>query len=64
MIETIWRKDFQNSVKKLPELKEITKIWKLQRMYQDLGHCFVDLRWKTKDTVLMFSPNYNANQLR
>ena len=56
-------KDFQNSVEKLQELKEITKMWKQQRMYKDLGHCFVDLRWKAKDTVLIFSVSYNANQL-
>ena len=49
--------------KKLQELKEITKIWKQQRMYKDLGHCFVDLRWKAKDTVLIFSVSYNPNQL-
>ena len=49
--------------KKLQELKEITKIWKQQRMYKDLGHCFVDLRWKAKDTVLIFSVSCNANQL-
>ena len=48
---------------KLRELKEITKIWKQQRTYKDLGHCFVDLRWKAKDTVLIFSVSSNANQL-
>ena len=50
MIETIWQKIFKILWKKLQELKEITKIWKQQRMYKDLGHCFVDLRWKAKDT--------------
>ena len=45
--------------KKLQQLKEITKIWKQQRMYKDLGHCFVDLRWKAKDTVLIFSVSCN-----
>ena len=48
--------------KKLQELKEITKIWKQQKIYKDLGHCFVNLRWKAKDTVLIFSVSCNANQ--
>ena len=55
MIETIWRTIFKILWKKLQELKEITKIWKQQRMYKDLGHCSVDLSWKAKDTVLIFS---------
>ena len=47
MIETIWRKDFQNSVEKTARAKGNYQ-WKQQRMYKDLGHCFVDLRWKAK----------------
>ena len=55
MIEQYGGKIFKILWKKLKELKEITKIRKRQRMYKDLGHCFVDLRWKAKDTVLIFS---------
>ena len=33
-------------------------------MYKDLGHCFVDLRWKAKDTVLIFSVTNSADEVR
>lgn len=50
---------FQNSVERA---KGNYQEWKQQRTYKNLGHCLVDLRWKTKDTVLIFSVSYNANQ--
>ena len=34
--------------KKLQELKEITKIWKQQRMYKDLGYCFDVGTWSSR----------------
>ena len=64
MIETIWREDFQNSVeKKTARAKGNYQDMETAKMYKDLGHCFVDLRWKAKDTVLIFSVSYNPNQL-
>ena len=65
MIETIWRKDFQNSVEKTARTKGNYQDMETgeQRMYKDIGHCFVDLRCKAMDTVLIFSVSYNSNQL-
>ena len=55
MIETIWRKYFQNSLEKTARAKgNYQDMETAKNMYKDLGHCFVDLRWKAKDTVLIF----------
>ena len=54
MIETIWRKDFQNSVEKTARAKG---------SYQDRETAKnVQRSRKAKDTVLIFSLSCNANQ--
>ena len=63
MIETIWRKDFQNSVEKTARAKGDYQDMETEKNVQRSGSLFVNLRWKAKDTVLIFSVSYNANQL-
>ena len=56
--------DFQNSVEKTARAKgNYQDMETAKNVQKDLGHCSVDVRWKAKDTVLIFSVSYNANQL-